>query len=260
MMDVMRRHVPLAYLTPRQQLRAGLLPRRIVQLVAGLVLYGVSMAMMIRSTLGLDPWDVFHAGIATHVPLTFGQVTIIVGALVLLLWVPLRQWPGLGTVANVVVIGLAADAGLALIGPPESLWARILLLGSGIVLNGVAGGLYIGSQLGPGPRDGLMTGFARRTGLSIRLVRTTIEVVVLSIGWLLGGPVGLGTVLYAVSIGPLVQFFLPRLTVDLAGVRRRGATSEGPGTSPVRTRPGRAAGPGIEPAGAPRRGRGWNAP
>ena len=215
MMDAMRRHVPLANLTSRQQLRAGLLPRRVVQLVAGLVLYGVSMAMMIRSTLGLDPWDVFHAGIATHVPLTFGQVTIIVGALVLLLWVPLRQWPGLGTVANVVVIGLAADAGLALIGPPESMWARILLLGSGIVLNGVAGGLYIGSQLGPGPRDGLMTGFARRTGLSIRLVRTTIEVFVLSVGWLLGGPVGLGTVLYAVSIGPLVQFFLPRLTVAL---------------------------------------------
>src|SRR6476661_4624154 len=176
MMEGMSRHVQLANLTPRQQLRAGLLPRRVAQLMAGLVLYGVSMAMMIRSTLGLDPWDVFHAGIATHVPLTFGQVTIIVGALVLLLWVPLRQWPGLGTVANVVVIGLAA---------------------------------------GPGPRDGLMTGFARRTGLSIRLVRTTIEVVVLSVGWLLGGPVGLGTVLYAVSIGPLVQFFLPRLTVDL---------------------------------------------
>jgi uncharacterized membrane protein YczE len=142
-------------------------------------------------------------------------VTIVVGALVLLLWVPLRQWPGLGTVANVVVIGLAADAGLALIGSPEALWARVLLLGSGIVLNGIAGGLYIGSQLGPGPRDGLMTGFARRSGLSIRLVRTSIELVVLSVGWLLGGPVGLGTVLYAVSIGPLVQFFLPRLTVDL---------------------------------------------
>jgi uncharacterized membrane protein YczE len=215
MMERMRRHVALANLTPREQLRAGLLPRRVVQLLAGLALYGVSMAMMIRSTLGLDPWDVFHAGIATHVPLTFGQVTIVVGALVLLLWVPLRQWPGLGTIANVVVIGLAADAGLALIDPPGSMWARVLLLGFGIVLNGVAGGLYIGSQLGPGPRDGLMTGFARRTGLSIRLVRTTIEVLVLSVGWLLGGPVGLGTVLYAVSIGPLVQFFLPRLTVDL---------------------------------------------
>ena len=173
MMERMRRHVPLANLTPRQQLRAGRCRAASSSSLAGLVLYGVSMAMMIRSTLGLDPWDVFHAGIATHVPLTFGQVTIIVGALVLLLWVPLRQWPGLGTVANVVVIGLAADAGLALIGPPEAMWARVLLLGSGIVLNGIAGGLYIGSQLGPGPRDGLMTGFARRTGLSIRLVRTT---------------------------------------------------------------------------------------
>ena len=211
----MRRHVPLRNLSPREQLRAGRLPRRVVQLMIGLTLYGVSMAMLIRSTLGLDPWDVFHAGIATHVPLTFGQVTIVVGALVLLLWVPLRQWPGLGTVANVVVIGVAADIGLALIAAPQDLWARALMLGSGIVLNGIAGGLYIGSQLGPGPRDGLMTGFARRTGLSIRLVRTTIEVVVLSAGWLLGGPVGLGTVLYAVTIGPLVQFFLPRLTVDL---------------------------------------------
>ncbi|WP_374968621.1 YitT family protein [Terrabacter sp. BE26] len=211
----MRRRVPLANLSPRQQLRAGRLPRRTVQLLVGLVLYGVSMSMMIRSTLGLDPWDVFHAGLATHVPLSFGQVTIIVGALVLLLWVPLRQWPGLGTVANVVVIGLAADAGLALIDPPQALWARAVLLVSGIVLNGVAGGLYIGSQLGPGPRDGLMTGIARRSGLSIRLVRTSIMVAVLAVGWLLGGPVGLGTVVYAVSIGPLVQFFLPRLTVDL---------------------------------------------
>ena len=216
----MRRRVPLANLSPRQQLRAGRLPRRTGQLLVGLVLYGVSMAMMIRSTLGLDPWDVFHAGLATHVPLTFGQVTIIVGALVLLLWVPLRQWPGLGTVANVVVIGLAADAGLALIAPPQALWARVLLLASGIVLNGVAGGLYIGSQLGPGPRDGLMTGVARRSGLSIRLVRTTIELVVLAVGWLLGGPVGLGTIVYAVSIGPLVQFFLPRLTVDLGTAGR----------------------------------------
>jgi uncharacterized membrane protein YczE len=211
----MRRHIPLRNLSPRQQLRAGRLPRRLVQLLVGLTLYGVSMAMMIRGALGLDPWDVFHAGIASHVPLSFGEVTILVGALVLLLWIPLRQWPGLGTIANVVVIGLAADAGLALITTPEALWARAALLASGIVLNGVAGGLYIGSQLGPGPRDGLMTGFARRTGLSIRLVRTTIEVVVLGVGWLLGGPVGVGTVLYAVTIGPLVQFFLPRLTVDL---------------------------------------------
>src|SRR6476660_2240711 len=202
-------------MTPVEQLRAGRTARRLVQLAVGLTLYGVSLEMMVRSRLGLDPWDVFHSGIAQHLPVSFGTVVIIVGAAVLLLWIPLRQWPGLGTVANVVVIGLATDAGLALIGSPEALWARVLLLGSGIVLNGIAGGLYIGSQLGPGPRDGLMTGFARRSGLSIRLVRTTIEVLVLGVGWLPGGPVGFGTVLYAVSIGPLVQFFLPRLTVDL---------------------------------------------
>jgi uncharacterized membrane protein YczE len=208
----MRRQQPLLNLAPIEQLRAGALPQRGAQLLAGLTLYGVSMAMMIRSTLGVDPWDVFHAGLASRVPLTFGQVTILVGALVLLLWWPLRQWPGLGTIANVVVIGLAADGGLALITEPDGLPARLSLLLLGIVLNGVAGGLYIGSQLGPGPRDGLMTGLARRTGVSIRLVRTLIEVTVLGVGWVLGGPVGLGTVLYAVSIGPLVQYFLPRLT------------------------------------------------
>jgi uncharacterized membrane protein YczE len=215
MMAPMRRHVPLHHLGPIEQLRAPHLARRIVQLLAGLTLYGVSMAMMVRGALGVDPWDVFHLGVASHIPLSFGQVTIATGALVLLLWVPLRQWPGLGTVANVVVIGLAADAGLALLPEREEVWVRVVLLASGIVLNGVAGGLYIGSQLGPGPRDGLMTGLARRTGLSIRLVRTSIELAVLGIGWLLGGSVGVGTVLYAVSIGPLVQFFLPRLTVDL---------------------------------------------
>ena len=211
----MRRHVPLLNLTPMEQLRAGTLPQRVAQLLAGLTLYGVSMAMTIRSTLGVDPWDVFHAGVANRVPLTFGQVTIVTGALVLLLWWPLRQWPGLGTITNVVVIGLAADAGLGLIAEPRGLAARLAMLIFGIVLNGVAGGLYIGSQLGPGPRDGLMTGFARRTGLSIRLVRTLIEVTVLGVGWAFGGPVGVGTILYAVAIGPLVQFFLPRLTRSL---------------------------------------------
>lgn len=243
-MVVMRRHVPLRNLGPLAQLRAPHLPRRIVQLLVGLTLYGVSMAMMVRGALGLDPWDVFHMGVASHVPLTFGQVTIVVGALVLLLWVPLRQWPGLGTVANVVVIGLAADAGLALIAQPHAWWARAALLLSGLVLNGIAGGLYIGSQLGPGPRDGLMTGLARRTGLSIRLVRTTIEVVVLLVGWLLGGSVGLGTVLYAVSIGPLVQFFLPRLTVDLGTDTPEDDT---PDTEPV---PAPAARP-VAPVPAP---------
>lgn len=233
-----RTHVPLQHLTPAGQLRAGRLARRVVQLLVGLVLYGLSMAMMIRGTLGLDPWDVLHSGIAGRVPITFGQVTIIVGALVLLLWWPLRQWPGLGTIANVVVIGFAADAGLALISAPTPVWARVALLVFGIVLNAVAGGLYIGSQLGPGPRDGLMTGFARRTGWSLRLVRTSIEVLVLAVGWLLGGPVGVGTVLYAVLIGPLVQFFLPRLTVPL-GPPGKGAVSP-PGVTGGNTMPSTA--------------------
>jgi len=211
----MRRSVPLLNLSSRDQLRAGKLPRRVVQLFVGLILYGVSMAMMLRATLGLNPWDVFHAGVTSRVPVTFGQVTIIVGALVLLLWIPLRQWPGLGTIANVVVIGLAVDAALAVIDSPSGLPAQLALLLAGLVLNGLAGGLYIGSQLGPGPRDGLMTGLALRTGLSIRLVRTGLELTVLGAGWLLGGPVGIGTVLYAMTIGPLVQFFLPRVTVSL---------------------------------------------
>jgi len=211
----MRRSVPLLNLSSRDQLRAGKLPRRVVQLLVGLILYGVSMAMMLRATLGLNPWDVFHAGVTSRVPVTFGQVTIIVGALVLLLWIPLRQWPGLGTIANVVVIGLAVDAALAVIDSPSGLPAQLALLLAGLVLNGLAGGLYIGSQLGPGPRDGLMTGLALRTGLSIRLVRTGLEFSVLGAGWLLGGPVGIGTVLYAMTIGPLVQFFLPRVTVSL---------------------------------------------
>lgn len=202
-------------LTPLQQVRAGRSFRRMTQLLIGLTLYGASMAMMIRSGLGLDPWDVLHYGLARHVPVSFGTVVIVVGVLVLLAWWPLRQWPGLGTVANAVVIGLAADASLAVL-PAASGWAVQwpMLLG-GIVINGIAGGMYIGSQYGPGPRDGLMTGLARRTGRSIRVVRTGLELTVLAVGWLLGGVVGVGTVLYAVLIGPVVQASLPLLTVRL---------------------------------------------
>ncbi|MER7460459.1 hypothetical protein [Micromonospora sp. NPDC126480] len=190
--------------------------RRLTQLYAGLVLYGVSMALMIRSGLGLDPWDVFHQGLAELTGLSFGTVTIAVGALVLLLWIPLRQRPGLGTVSNVVVIGLVVDATLPLLPENLPLPARAALLATGIVANGAATGLYIGARLGPGPRDGLMTGFvARRPGFSIRLVRTTIEITVLALGWLLGGTVGVGTVAYALTIGPLTQFFLPRTTIPL---------------------------------------------
>ncbi|PZG01388.1 YczE/YyaS/YitT family protein [Micromonospora deserti] len=188
--------------------------RRLTQLYAGLVLYGVSMALMIRSGLGLDPWDVFHQGLSRRTGLSFGTVTIAVGALVLLLWIPLRQRPGIGTVSNVLVIGLVVDATLAVLPAGGPLAVRGGLLVAGIVANGAATGMYIGARLGPGPRDGLMTGYvARRPGRSIRLVRTVIEVTVLALGWLLGGTVGAGTVAYALTIGPLTQFFLPVFTV-----------------------------------------------
>ncbi|TQN38138.1 putative membrane protein YczE [Blastococcus colisei] len=192
------------------------LPRRLIQLYAGLLLYGISMALIIRSALGNMPWDVLHQGLADRLDRSIGTVAIAVGALVLLAWIPLRQRPGLGTVSNVVVLGLALDATLAVVPAPSSLPLRVGLLVAGVLLNGVATAAYIGVHLGPGPRDGLMTGLVRRTGRSVRLVRTTIEVAVVACGWLLGGTLGLGTVLYAVAIGPLVQTLLPRLSVGPA--------------------------------------------
>jgi uncharacterized membrane protein YczE len=186
--------------------------RRLPQLLAGLTLYGVSMGLQIRSALGLDPWDVLHQALSNRTGLTFGTITAIVGALVLLCWIPLRQRPGVGTVGNIVVIAIAVDATLALVTQPSSLVARIILLVAGVVLNGLASATYIGVRLGPGPRDGLMTGLTARTGLSIRLVRTGIELTVVATGWLLGGTVGVGTILYALAIGPLTQAFLPLVT------------------------------------------------
>ena len=187
--------------------------RRLAQLYAGLLLYGASMALQIRAGLGLDPWDVFHQGVADRTGLSFGTVVVITGAVVLLAWVPLRQRPGIGTVSNVVVIGVAVDASLALLPAAGSTSVGLAMLFAGVGLNGVASGAYIGAGLGPGPRDGLMTGLVRRTGGSVRVVRTSIEVGVLAVGAALGGTVGLGTVLYAFSIGPLVHVMLPRLTV-----------------------------------------------
>ncbi|WP_219722071.1 YczE/YyaS/YitT family protein [Deinococcus planocerae] len=201
--------------------------RRFVQLLVGLTLYGVSLALMVRAHLGLDPWDVFHQGVAQRLGWSLGTVVNVAGALVLLLWLPLRQWPGLGTVCNVLVIGLAVDAALALLPPVSGLPARFGLLVGGVLLNALATAAYIGAGLGPGPRDGLMTGLVRRTGRSVRLVRTGIEGVVLIAGWLLGGPVGVGTVAYALLIGPLVQVLLPHLTVQPAGVTSSGQASGG---------------------------------
>jgi uncharacterized membrane protein YczE len=187
--------------------------RRLIQLYAGLVLYGVSLAMEVRAGLGLDPWDVFHQGVANHTGLSFGTVVIVVGAAVLLAWIPIRQKPGLGTVSNVIVIGLVVDVALDAIPPAGPLAVQLALMFGGVFLNAVAGAAYIGAGLGPGPRDGLMTGLVARTGRSVRLVRTSIELSVLTVGALLGGSVGIGTVVYALGIGPLLHVLLPLFTV-----------------------------------------------
>lgn len=189
-------------------LKSGRLPRRLVQLYAGLALYGASSALLVEAGLGLEPWNVLHQGLAELTGLTIGVVSIFVGAAVLLLWIPLRQRPGLGTVSNVFVVGIAMDGTLALLPDAHTLAVRIPLLVAGILLNGAATGLYITARFGPGPRDGLMTGLHQRTGRSIRLMRTAVEVAVVATGFALGGTVGVGTVLYAVAIGPLAQFFL----------------------------------------------------
>jgi uncharacterized membrane protein YczE len=192
-----------------------MITRRLAQLLVGLTLYGVSMAMLVESRLGLDPWDVFHQGVAKVTGLSFGTVVILTGIPVLALWIPLRQRPGLGTLANLVVIGLVVDRALALLPAGTTMPARIGYLVGGILLNGIATALYIGSRLGPGPRDGLMTGVVGRfPKLSVRLVRTGIELTVLGVGFLLGGTAGIGTVAYALCIGPLVQLFLPIFNID----------------------------------------------
>jgi uncharacterized membrane protein YczE len=183
--------------------------RRLIQLFLGLALYGISLGLMVRGNFGLDPWDVFHQGLAQRTSLSHGMMVNLVGAAVLLLWIPIRQLPGIGTISNVFLIGTFADLSLWLIPPIHSLPVTIAMLISGVFLNGVATGAYIGAGLGPGPRDGLMTGLVKRTGGSVRIIRTSIEVAVLAAGWLLGGTVGLGTVLYAIAIGPIVHRMLP---------------------------------------------------
>lgn len=189
------------------------LAERLVQLVIGLMLYGIALAFMVRGGIGVAPWDVLALGVAGRSGLGYGAVTVLVSIVVLLLWIPLRQRPGLGTLSNVVVIGLVLEATLALVAEPSEPAARVLFLIAGVVLNGIATGLYIGANFGPGPRDGLMTGLVGRGAGSIRLVRTGLEITVLAAGFALGGTVGIGTVLYAVSIGPLAHVFVPAFTV-----------------------------------------------
>lgn len=193
-----------------------MLTRRILQLLIGLAMYGFSLSLFIRAALGLDPWDVFHQGLAGLSGFSIGTVVVAVSFLVLLLWIPLRQKPGIGTLANAVLVGVFADIGLALIPAFSHLGGQIAMLAGAVVLNGIASACYIGARFGPGPRDGLMTGLARRTGWSVRLSRTLIEVLVLAVGWVLGGSVGVGTVVYALAIGPLVQLLLPWFMVPAA--------------------------------------------
>lgn len=194
---------------------APVLVRRFVQLFTGLFLYGLGIALIVRGELGVAPWDVLTQGIAKQTGLNFGLITVITSGFVLLLWIPIRQKPGFGTVMNALLVGPFADIGLWLIPPGLDLWVRALLLPAGIVVLAIATGLYIGAHFGPGPRDGLMTGLHRVTGWRIWIVRTGIEVVVLAAGWLLGGDVGIGTLAFALLIGPLCG-----VTIPLFAIRR----------------------------------------
>jgi uncharacterized membrane protein YczE len=202
----------------------GSLGLRVVRLYAGLTGFGVSLALLIRARLGLDPWDVLHQGIARHLGVPIGWVVIGISGVVLLAWIPLRQRPGFGTVSNAVVVGLVTDQAMELIAAPRPLAARLAMLAAAILVNAASTACYIGAGLGPGPRDGLMTGLAAR-GHSIRATRTAVEVTVLVIGVILGGSVGIGTVVYAVSIGPLVHVFLPsaKENSETASARRERA-------------------------------------
>jgi len=191
--------------------------RRLVQLICGLTLYGASMACFVQGRLGVMPWDVLHQGLIRWLPLSLGEMTVVVAVVVLLAWIPLRQRPGVGTVANVIVIGVVVDAVLRVLPAPAALPPRVALVVLGVGLNAVATALYIGARLGPGPRDGLMTGIVARTGWPVRRVRTAIEVGVVAAGWLLGGNLGPGTLLYALTVGPLVQPLLPLLAAPSPG-------------------------------------------
>lgn len=190
---------------PRREPHVAL---RLMQLMAGLVVFGFSLALIVESTLGLPPWDVLHQGLARRTGLSLGTLVVIVSLVVLLAWIPLRQRPGIGTVANALVIGPVLDLGLLVLPTPQTWGMRIAFLLGGVLINGIATGAYIGAELGPGPRDGLMTGLAAR-GVPIKIGRTVIEVVVLALGWVLGGTVGIGTVLFALALGPLAHVFVP---------------------------------------------------
>lgn len=209
------------------------MPRRIAQLLIGLFLYGIGIAFIVRGAVGAAPWDVLTQGIARHVPLSFGTITVLTSIVVLLLWIPIRQRPGVGTVLNALLVGPAADVGFLLIPRPDQLWLGALFFVIGLLVLSAATGLYIGAAFGPGPRDGLMTGLHRLTGWPIWVVRTGLEVTVVAIGWVLGGNVGLGTLAFALLVGPLCQFFMRVFAVRI-GPRPAIDDVRGPRTGEIR--------------------------
>lgn len=193
---------------------------RLTRLIPGLLLYGVADAFMIEAAVGVDSWTVFAQGISVHTGLSIGLLTNIIGLLVLLLWIPLKQKPGLGTVLNILLVGPGIELGLWLLPTPDAMWLRVAFFVVGLLLLAVASGIYIGANLGPGPRDGLMTGIHSRFGTPLWVGRTAVEVTVLVIGWILGGNVGVGTVAFALLIGPLCNITLPLLDPATAKKRR----------------------------------------
>lgn len=210
-----------AVFLPISAVSRGDLVERILQLLIGLFLYGVSLGLMVRGGIGVAPWDVLALGVSGQSGIGYGAVTVLVSIVVLLLWIPLRQRVGLGTLLNALLVGPSADLALAVIPAPSSVWIGAPMFVAGLVLLAFATGLYIAADFGPGPRDGLMTGLVARTGRPVWLVRTFIEGSVLLIGFLLGGPVGVGTVLFAFGVGPLIGWFLPWTTRMRAARSRR---------------------------------------
>jgi uncharacterized membrane protein YczE len=194
------------------------LAQRLVRCVFGLALFAIGTSLQMNANIGAPPWDVFHQGVAKQTEISVGKVIVMTGFTLLLLWIPLKQKPGLGTILNALEIGLVADLALAIIPEPKNIFIRAMMASLGIVIVAIGTGFYIGSALGPGPRDGLMTGLAKR-GIPIRIGRTAIEITVLVVGVLLGGQVGVATFAFALGVGPLVHFFLPRLAINNGNAR-----------------------------------------
>lgn len=212
----------------RDQLRVDHLPRRLLQMMAGLTGFGLSLALLLESGLGGAPWDVLHAAVADRLGLTVGIVSISVSFVVLLAWFPLRERIGIGTVANSIWVGVSIDLGMLVLPEAHGIPLAVAMMLAGVVLNGISGAVYLGAQLGAGPRDGLMTGLGRVLSRPVGPVRIALEVIVLVTGWALGGPLGVGTVVYAIGLGPIIQLTLPSVTLPVRTLGGRELTAPAP--------------------------------